>query len=175
MSDAFTDCSADVVTENKHLFENLLLKLFQNQSEKNRKRVIDLAISINAEQVAIRLNAFLFFADKFKRGRARLRKNSRFFKAALNGFLNPEKALRSEGIFGEIILNWDDDRRVLKICLDELKKNISYPGLSSEVCTKIGRDDHVTLAGTIGVLIGQSKTPIEFISAISRTDLLMER
>ncbi len=175
MSDAFTDCYSDIVYKNRDLFKDPLLKLFQYRSKRNKKKVIDLALSIDGEQIELRIRAFLYFANKLKRGRARLRRNSRIFKKAMDAFLNPEGILKSEGIQGAIVLHWKKKEKVLGICLARLKKNITYPGLDNETCVSIDRDEHVARAGKLALFLGKSKDAIEFLNAVSKLDLLMEK
>lgn len=174
MSDAFTDCYSDFISKNPRIFEPSLLKLFKRRTKRNKIEVEKLANSFNGEQIQTRVNAFLFFANKVKKGRKKVYGNRKVFKTALNAFLNPERMLRPEGIFGEIILNWNNKGGVLNICLEKLKTNITYPGLSSEMITKVRRDEHTALAGAIGMFLGQSKTPEEFINILLKRNLLME-
>lgn len=174
MSDAFTDCYEDFISKNPYIFEAPLLKLFRTRTKRNKTAVENLANSFNGEQIQTRMNAFFFFADKLKKDRKKVHRNRKVFKNALNAFLNPERKLHFEGVFGKIILNWNRKDAVLRICLERLKENITYPGLSNEMVTKVRRDEHVTLAGSIGMFLGKSKTPLEFINILSQKNLLAE-
>ncbi len=175
MSDAFSDCYKNNVIENRSKFEPLLLQFFRRRDKKNKEAIINLCMSIDVGSIQTRIDAFLLFADKVKRGRKKVYRNQKVFKTALNAFLNPEPILRDEGIFGDIVLYWNNKSALLIRCLEKLKTNIIYPGLSSEMFTKIKRDDHVNLAGAIGMFLGKSKNPNEFINIVSKRNLLMEK
>lgn len=73
------------------------------------------------------------------------------------------KMEESEEFRRAVVRHWGEAEEVLKICLVELKDRIARESSRLGFRVAAGTDNHIACAGKIGVAIGLSKDPAEFL------------